>query len=154
MHPTFEGGHHDFQIRSKVERLSMNVLDSGSCDHTAPRGENTDVRAAVLDLSERVQPANRSEHRASDGMRNQDRAYAVINMARERHVTRGRVDIHEDRALLDLHGETRKASSRGIDAAAGADVILPVVGGAGSTAPDNRPLLRATPRWAHRFSYA
>src|ERR1700683_1509335 len=131
MHPTFEGGHHDFQIRSKVEGLSVNSLHSASCPHAAPRGENTDVRAAVLDLGERVQPANRSEHRASDGMRNQDGAYPVINMARECHVTRGRVDIHEDRAVLDLHCETLEASGRGIDAAAGADVILPVVGGAG-----------------------
>ena len=93
-----------------------------------------------MDFDGRVQPPNRFEHGLGAGMAGQDRSHAITDILSVWEVRAGRVNIHENLAILDLDRETSEAGRRGVDPAAAADVILPVVGATGKYVSVQPPL--------------
>ena len=96
-----------------------------------------------MDFGRRVQPANSCEHGVAARAADQNWSHAITIVLSVWAVRAGRVYIHENRAALDLHCEAPEASRRGIDAAAGTDIILPVVGAAGKYVSIQSPLAQS-----------
>src|SRR6266446_1069205 len=108
-----EGWHHDLQFGPKVEWLPENIFNSAPRHQAAAWREHADIRATVADFDRRVQPPNRFEHCLGAGMAGQDRSHAITDILSVWEVKAGRVDIHENLAILDLDRETPEAGRRG-----------------------------------------
>src|ERR1700722_2483659 len=139
-HSALEGWHHDFQFGPKVEWLPENIFNSAPRHQASAWREHADIRAAVEDFDGRVQPPNRFEHGLGAVMAGQDRSHAITDILSVWEVRAWRMDIHENLAILNLDRETSEADRRGVDPAAAADVILPVVGAAGKYVSVQPPL--------------
>ncbi|MGB6256622.1 MAG: hypothetical protein WBG09_00640 [Candidatus Sulfotelmatobacter sp.] len=139
-HSALEGWHHDFQLGAKVEWLPENIFNRAPRHQAAAWREHAHIRATVVDFDGRVQPPNRFEHGLGAGMAGQDGSHAITNFLSAWDVRAGRSDIHENLAILDLDSETCEAGRCGVDPAAAAHVILPVVGAAGKYVSVQPPL--------------